>query len=285
LAGNFAGRDQRRPYLAAPRRELGWTNFPPACSFPGLTSVVDRSDGIYAESSRQRALLAHSYVPSNHMPTLLLDQPNTARRGTQRRKRIAAEPLRIAIAYNKGGVSKTTSTFVLGRHLSRTLRVEMVDLDRTRYLTEVVTQLSPRGDLTLSPRLWLRHGEPSPCDVVLMDSEPARDQYTREALLQADYVLIPVPPEPLCLKGLTLMLDVVEYVRKDHNGGNPFIQVMGVLPTLYDQRWPNHRAWMTEMAEECRPWPACLPAYPAAAVVHNTVDGWPGLHTCCRRDL
>jgi hypothetical protein len=48
------------------------------------------------------------------------------------------------------------------------------------------------------------------------------------------------------------MLDVVEYVRTDHKGGNPFIQVLGVLPTLYDQRWPNHRVWMAEMAEECR---------------------------------
>jgi cellulose biosynthesis protein BcsQ len=185
------------------------------------------------------------------VPTLLIDNPETVRRRALRQKLMATEPVRIAIAHNKGGVSKTTSTFVLGRHLSRSVRVEMVDLDRTRYLTEVVAQLSPRGDMNLSPRLWLRHGQPRPADVVLIDSEPARDQYAREALLQADYVLIPVPPEPLCLKGLTLMLDVVEYVRADRQGGNPFIQVLGVLPTMYDQRWPNHRAWMTEMADEC----------------------------------
>jgi len=55
------------------------------------------------------------------------------------------EPVRIAIAHNKGGVSKTTSTYVLGRHLSRDLRVELVDLDQTRYLTEAVAELSPRG--------------------------------------------------------------------------------------------------------------------------------------------
>jgi len=70
-------------------------------------------------------------------------------------------------------------------------------------------------------------------------------------LLQADYVLIPVPPEPMCLKGLVLMLDVVEYVRTDREGGNPYLQVLGVLPTLYDQRWPNHRAWLDEMVNEC----------------------------------
>jgi len=80
------------------------------------------------------------------------------------------EPLRIAIAHNKGGVSKTTSTYVLGRHLSRDLRVELVDLDQTRYLTEAVAELSPRGDFQLSPKLWLRDGEARPSDVVLIDS-------------------------------------------------------------------------------------------------------------------
>jgi len=146
----------------------------------------------------------------------------------------------VAIAHNKGGVSKTTSTYLLGRHLARDLRVEMVDLDQTQYLREAVAQLSPRGDLTLSPRLWLRNGEPRPADVVLIDSEPARGHAARTALLMADYVLIPVPPEPFCLKGLVLMLQVIERVRTDHREGNPFLQVLGVLPTMFDQRWPDH---------------------------------------------
>jgi cellulose biosynthesis protein BcsQ len=163
-----------------------------------------------------------------------------------------AEPVRIAIAHNKGGVAKTTSTYVLGRHLSHDLRVELVDLDQTRYLTEAVAELSPRGDLCLSPRLWLRNGEPRPSDVVLIDSEPARGHSARTALLMADYVLIPVPPEPFCLKGLVLMLGVIEEVRNDPHDGNPYLQVLGVLPTMVDQRWPDHRAWHAEMAEVCR---------------------------------
>jgi chromosome partitioning protein len=186
------------------------------------------------------------------MPTLILDESPAAAGRRKPRGAQSADPVRIAIAHNKGGVSKTTSTFVLGRHLSRSLRVEMVDLDRTRYLTEVVMQLSPHGDAQLSPRLWLRHDRSRASDVVLIDSEPAREQHAREALLQAEYVLIPVPPEPMCLKGLVLMLDVVDYVRRDHEGGNPFLHVLGVLPTLYDQRWPNHRAWLDEMIAECR---------------------------------
>jgi cellulose biosynthesis protein BcsQ len=158
----------------------------------------------------------------------------------------------IAIAHNKGGVSKTTSAFVLGRQLSRDLRVELVDMDQTRYLTEAVAELSPRGDLSLSARLWLRNGSPKPADVVLIDSEPARGHAARAALLMADYVLIPVPPEPFCLKGLVLMLGVVDEVRTDPREGNPFLRVLGVLPTMFDQRWPDHRIWHTEMMEVCR---------------------------------
>jgi cellulose biosynthesis protein BcsQ len=165
---------------------------------------------------------------------------------------VGAGPLTIAIAHNKGGVSKTTSTYVLGRHLCRDLKVEMVDLDQTRYLTEAVADLSPHGDHVLSPRLWLRDGEPKPADVTLIDSEPARGHAARTALLMADYVLIPVPPEPFCLKGLVLMLGVVDEVRTDPRDGNPFLQVLGVLPTMFDRRWPDHRAWLEEMVDVCR---------------------------------
>jgi len=179
-------------------------------------------------------------------PPLTLAEPLSPRGRIGRAAHVPA-PVIITVAHNKGGVAKTTSTFVLGKHLSRSLRVEMVDLDRTSYLTEVVAQLAPRGDFVLTPRLWLRADEPRPADVVLIDSEPAREQYAREALLRADYVLIPVPPEPLCIKGLELMLEVVEAVRTDPQGGNPSLQVLGVLPTLYDQRWPNHRAWIEEI--------------------------------------
>jgi cellulose biosynthesis protein BcsQ len=129
--------------------------------------------------------------------------------------------------------------------------VEMVDLDQTRYLTEAVAELSPRGDLELSPRLWLRNSEPRAADVTLIDSEPARGHAARAALLMADYALIPVPPEPFCLKGLVLMLGVIEEVRSDPRDGNPFLQVLGVLPTMFDRRWPDHRAWHAEMISVC----------------------------------
>jgi cellulose biosynthesis protein BcsQ len=167
------------------------------------------------------------------------------------REATPANPLAIAIAHNKGGVGKTTSTFALGRLLSRRVRVEMVDLDDTRYLREMVRVTSQTGDFRLGPRLWLRDGEARPSDVVLIDSAPARGHTTRVALQMADCVIVPAPPEPMGLLGLQLMLDVIDEVRTDAQQGNPFLQVLGVLPTLFDQRWPNHHAWVAEMQTYC----------------------------------
>jgi chromosome partitioning protein len=162
-----------------------------------------------------------------------------------------ATALTIAIAHNKGGVGKTTSTVALGRLLSRSLRVEMVDMDDTRYLREMVAALCPKGDFRLGPRLWLRNGETRPCDVVLLDSAPARGHATRAALQLADYVLVPAPPEPMGLLGLQFMFRIIDEVRTDRHEGNPFLQILGVQPTLFDQRWPNHHGWVEEMREFC----------------------------------
>jgi Mrp family chromosome partitioning ATPase len=73
-----------------------------------------------------RTVAAGVYAP--RVPTLALDRQATRPGGRAR----VAEPVTIAIAHNKGGVAKTTSTYILGRHLARSLRVELVDLDRTR---------------------------------------------------------------------------------------------------------------------------------------------------------
>jgi cellulose biosynthesis protein BcsQ len=160
-------------------------------------------------------------------------------------------PVVVAIAHNKGGVGKTTSTVALGRLLSRRVRVEMVDMDDTRYLREMVRVISSGGDYRLGPRLWLRTGEPGDADIVLLDSAPARGHSTRTALIVADYVLVPAPPEPMGLLGLQFMFDVIDEVRSDPQEGNPYLHILGVQPTLFDQRWPNHRGWIEEMRTFC----------------------------------
>src|ERR1700682_4470696 len=128
-------------------------------------------------------------------------------------------PVVVAVAHNKGGVGKTTSTLIIARHLSQRLRVELVDMDETRYLREAVYALSRRGDASVSSRVWLRGAEPRESSCVLVASPPARGPHARAALKMADYVLIPAPPEPMGVLAMQLMFDVVDEVRADRPEG------------------------------------------------------------------
>jgi cellulose biosynthesis protein BcsQ len=166
-------------------------------------------------------------------------------------RRVAQTPLTVAVAHNKGGVSKTTSALVLGRILARRWRVELVDYDETQHLRETVLDLSDGDDAMVTKRLWLRQGEPKFSELVLIDSPPARGANTRRALMEADYVLIPAPPERMAVRAMQLMLDIVEDVRCDPRQGNPFLQVLGVVPTMYDRRWPESRGYLDQMAAIC----------------------------------
>src|SRR5207245_10560995 len=48
--------------------------------------------------------------------------------------RYSREPLAVAIAHSKGGVGKTTTTFILGRYLARSWRVALTDYDESAHL-------------------------------------------------------------------------------------------------------------------------------------------------------
>jgi cellulose biosynthesis protein BcsQ len=132
------------------------------------------------------------------------------------------------------------------------LSVEMVDLDETRYLREMVARLSRRSDYSLGPRLWPRETKAERADVVLVDSPPARGTNTRRALQDADFVLLPAPPEPMAVMAIELTFDAVQEVKAARVDGNPFLQLLGVVPTMYDRRWPDHRGWLREMESLCR---------------------------------
>jgi cellulose biosynthesis protein BcsQ len=172
-------------------------------------------------------------------------------RSPARRTPVPPRPLTIAIAHNKGGVGKTTSTLVLGRILARHWRVELVDYDETQHLRETVLDLSPGDSPSVTRRLWLRESTIRQSDLVLIDSPPARGASTRRALVEADLVLIPAPPERMAIRAMQLMFEVIDDVRRDRQQGNPFLQVLGVVPTIYDSRWSESRGYLEQMAQIC----------------------------------
>jgi chromosome partitioning protein len=77
----------------------------------------------------------------------------------------------------------------------------------------------------LSPKL--------PYDFVLVDTPPSLGFLTLNALAAADAVVIPVQCAYLAMHGLRQLLDTIEAVRQH---GNPGLQVLGLILTMYDPR-------------------------------------------------
>jgi cellulose biosynthesis protein BcsQ len=150
-----------------------------------------------------------------------------------------AAPLIVAIAHNKGGVGKTTSTLMLGRYLSRRWRVELRDYDETAHLTNLVEDLAGAASTSITRGLWLKDGKPRQADLVLIDSPPARGRHTRRALVEAHYVLIPAPPERMAIRAMRQMFATIHEIRADRQEGNPFLAILGVVPTLFTANGEN----------------------------------------------
>lgn len=70
-------------------------------------------------------------------------------------------------------------------------------------------------------------------DYVLIDCPPSLGLLSINALVTADWVLIPVQAEYYALEGLSQLLDVVQRIR---GGLNSDLELLGVVVTMYDGR-------------------------------------------------
>jgi chromosome partitioning protein len=68
---------------------------------------------------------------------------------------------------------------------------------------------------------------------ILMDSPPALDLLTLNALAAADSVLIPIQCEYLALEGVSELLDTLMRIRRSLN---PNLAIEGIVLTMYDER-------------------------------------------------
>jgi chromosome partitioning protein len=187
----------------------------------------------------------------------------------------------LALANQKGGVAKTTTALNLGvalRELGHT--VLCIDLDPQGNLTmsqgfnpdsversmfdvlvhglpieQVIEQREvdiavssidlAGAELALSSQIGrermlekaLVHVREQ-YDFILMDTPPSLGLLTINAFVAATGVIVPVQTEYLSLRGLAQLKHTLELVRENLN---PNVEIVGILPTMYDRRLTHSR--------------------------------------------
>jgi chromosome partitioning protein len=87
--------------------------------------------------------------------------------------------------------------------------------------------------------------EQTPHDVALIDCPPNLYQCTWNALLAADWVVVPVPPEDFGAQGLRAVHQAVDSAA----GLNPRLRLLGHLVTRSDRRLLVHRSYEAKLRE------------------------------------
>jgi chromosome partitioning protein len=195
----------------------------------------------------------------------------------------------LALANQKGGVAKTTTTLNLGVALKDMgARVLAVDLDPQSNLsmsqgvdvealglgmyhvltgsaaiTEIIEareiDVAPAGielagaELALSATIGRERALERALrpvrelyDYVLLDTPPSLGLLTINAMVAAEGVIVPVQCEYLSLRGLAQLSQTLLQVRENLN---PTVDIVGILPTMYDGRTLHGRE-AVQMLEE-----------------------------------
>lgn len=82
-------------------------------------------------------------------------------------------------------------------------------------------------------------------DVVLIDCPPNLYQCSWNAMVAADFVVIPVPPEDFGTQGLRVVHQAVEQARQL----NPRLELLGHIVTRYDNRLLVHRSYEKKLRQ------------------------------------
>jgi chromosome partitioning protein len=207
-------------------------------------------------------------------------------------KEIDRLPRVLAIANQKGGVGKTTTTINLGAALAELGRkILLIDLDPQAALSvgfginsyeleetiynalvesdrislQSVIHYGIRPNLDVVPsnidlaaaemelvaaigREYILKEILEPVreryDYILIDCPPSLSLLTINALAASDSVLIPLQCEYLALRGMRMLMEVIEKAQKKLN---PSLKILGILGTMYNARTIHAREVMEEV--------------------------------------
>jgi chromosome partitioning protein len=187
----------------------------------------------------------------------------------------------IALANQKGGVAKTTTTLNLAVALKeKGMNVLCVDLDpqgnltmsqglnpdeidrsmydvlvhklpieqviQEREIDLAVSSIDLAGaELALASMIGRERALEKALvsvrdryDYILFDTPHSLGLLTINAFVASDGVIVPVQTEYLALRGLVQLENTLAMVRENLN---PNVQIMGILPTMYDKRLLNSK--------------------------------------------
>jgi len=187
----------------------------------------------------------------------------------------------LVFANQKGGVAKTTTTLNLGVALAEHgHRVLLIDLDPQGNLTmsqglnpdsieqsmfDVLVHRMPLehvivrrevdlavssidlagADMALSSQIGRERALEKALapirdryDFILIDTPPSLGLLTINAFVAGTGVIVPVQTEYLSLRGLVQLENTLAMVRENLN---PSVEIVGILPTMYDRRLTHSR--------------------------------------------
>jgi chromosome partitioning protein len=87
-------------------------------------------------------------------------------------------------------------------------------------------------------------------DFILIDSPPNLGILTTGALTAADQVLIPVKTDYISVMGIPLLLDTI---RKTRRRNNPGLEVIGVLPTIFNPGYQSDTGILEQLRAMLKP--------------------------------
>lgn len=112
------------------------------------------------------------------------------------------------------------------------LAVVPATMDVAGAAVELVTMERREHALADAVRHYLETAK-KPYEYIIIDCPPSLGLLTINALVAADYVLIPVQCEFYALEGLAQLMQTVEMVRSDLH---PELRLLGLLMTMFDGR-------------------------------------------------
>ena len=83
-------------------------------------------------------------------------------------------------------------------------------------------------------------------DVILIDCQPSLGLLTVNALTASHWVLVPLECEYFALRGVALLDDIIKKVKANTN---PDIELLGLLPTMFDRKTVHSREVLERISE------------------------------------